>query len=91
MQKIKIMNYLYDRAHNADLILRSTVELMDMLNEDNHTKHDFIEMIIRAQYLLNTAESVSDMTNARMTLNQIRDEFSKEFPEEYEEWWVNEK
>lgn len=89
MQKTKIMDYLYKRAYNADLIKRSCEELMEMLNEDNHTKHDYIQMIIRARYLLDTAESVADMTDARMTLNQIRDAFCGDYPEEYDEWMVN--
>ena len=63
---------------------------MEMLNEDNPTKHDYIEMIIRAKYLLGTAESVADMNDARMTLNQIRDAFCTDFPEDYNEWWVSE-
>ena len=88
MQKTKIMDYLYKRAYNADLIKRSTEELMEMLNEDNPTKHDYIEMIIRAKYLLGTAESVADMNDARMTLNQIRDAFCTDFPEDYNEWWL---
>lgn len=89
MQKTKIMDYLYKRAYYADLEKRSTEELMEMLNEDNPTKHDYIQMIIRARYLLDTAESVADMNDARMTLNQIRDAFCTDFPEDYNEWWVS--
>ena len=91
MQKTKIMNYLYTCAYKADLTKRSTEELMELINEENPTKHDYVEMVIRAKYLLDTAESVADMTDARMTLNQIRDAFCTDFPEDYNEWWVNEK
>lgn len=89
MQRNKIMSYLSERAYNADLIKRSAEELIDMLKADHPTKYEYIHMIIRAKYLLDTADSVYDMEVARIILNQIRDAFCKDFPEDYNEWWVS--
>lgn len=88
MPKTKIMNYLYKRAYNADLKKRCIEELMDILNEDNPTPHDYIEMIIRARFMLDTANTVADMTGAKYILNQIYDDFYEKFPEDYA-WYIN--
>lgn len=89
MKKTEMMNSLFKVCHMADLIKRSSEELMDLLNEDNPTKHDFVEMVIRARFLLDTAQSVAEMIAARDILNQIYDDFYGAFPEEYA-WYVNE-
>ena len=80
------MYFLYKRNYNADLTMRSIEELIDMLNEDNPTKHEYIQMIIRAQFLLNTSTSIADQLDAQTTVNQIKEAFRKDYPEEYDEW-----
>ena len=77
------MDYLYRCAYNADLEKRCAEELMDILNDDTHTKHDYIEMVIRARFMLDTAHTVAEMTGARDILNQIYDDFYENFPEDY--------
>lgn len=89
MQRTKITNRLYKQIHDAKLKQWSAEELIELINKENPTKHDFIDMIIRAQYLLDTAENMYDMNDARITLCQIKDEFYGMYPEEYEEWWLN--
>lgn len=89
MKKTEMMNELFKVCHMADLIKCSGEELMDLLNEDNPTKHDYIEMVIRARFLLGTAQSVSEMMAARGILNQIYDDFYGTFPEDFA-WYMNE-
>lgn len=89
MKKTEMMDELFKVCHMADLIKSSGEELMDLLNEDNPTKHDYIDMVIRARFLLDTAQSVAEMTAARDILNQIYDDFYGTFPEDYA-WYMNE-
>lgn len=88
MKKTEMMDELFKVCHMADLIKRSGEELMDLLNEDNPTKHDYVEMVIRARFLLNTAQSVAEMIAARGILNQIYDDFYGAFPEDYA-WYMH--
>lgn len=89
MKKTEMMNELFKVCHIADLIKCSGEELMDLLNEENPTKHDYIEMVIRARFILGTSQSVAEMMAARGILNQIYDDFYENFPEDFA-WYMNE-
>ena len=87
MTKIEIMNRLFKMCCQADLERRCAEELMELINKENPTINDYVDMIIRAQYMLDTAKSVSDQYEARFALNEIKSEFYEIYPEEYENYF----